>query len=252
MLDEEIMYQRIYEIYKKCNIDSMPVDCFKILDTYNVKHRTYSSVFEKQKCHSATDDAFTLKKTIFYNDTVFERRTTFNLMHEFGHFIMDIPDGTQDDEDNADYFASCILAPRILIHHLTQKQNADEIHDIFGLSYAASNRAVADYNRWFCDIQYKKPRCPSDAERRLYSLFEEKELSTQEDSVSQEKPILKQENLQSGILNEQCKRWMAYLQREKRKRTREMAENKRRIQILQEYGYNFYQAAENHKLYDSD
>ena len=177
MLNEEIMYQRIYEIYKKCNIDSMPVDCFKILDTYNVKHRPYSSAFEKQKCHYATDDAFTLKKTIFYNDTVFERRTTFNLMHEFGHFIMDIPDGTQEDEDNADYFASCILAPRILILYLTGKKTSEEIHDIFGLSYVASNRAIMDYRRWLYNIHTKRSRKPNKYELKLKELFEENTLS---------------------------------------------------------------------------
>lgn len=37
--------------------------------------------------------------------------------------------------------------------------------------------------------------------------------------------------------------------RERRKRAREIAENEKRIQILQKYGYNFYQAAENDNLY---
>lgn len=171
MLDEEMMYQRIYEVYSKCNINSMPLDCFKILDAYKIKYRPYSSAYEKQKCLRATNDAFTLKKTVFYNETIFKRRTSFSLMHEFGHFIMDIPDGSQEDENNADYFASCILAPRILIHHLTGEKTSNEIHDIFGLSYTASNRAIMDYRRWISTIQTKRPRKPNMYEIKLQELF---------------------------------------------------------------------------------
>lgn len=243
------MYKRIYEVYNKCNITSLPINCFKILDAYNIKYKSFSSATEKQKCHHATSDAFTVKNTVFYNDTVFERRTAFNIMHEFGHYIMEIPDGTEKDEDDADYFASCILAPRILIHHLTFKKNADEIHDLFGLSYAASNMAVSDYKKWILNIQTKPNRAPSDSEKKLYLLFKPEKVTPQPCPVIQEKIAAKQEISHSDITNEQCKRWIAYLQKERRKRAREIAENEKRIQILQKYGYNFYQAAENDNLY---
>lgn len=247
-MDKNIMYKRIYEVYNKCNITSLPINCFKILDAYNIKYKSFSSATEKQKCHHATSDAFTVKKTVFYNETVFERRTAFNIMHEFGHYIMEIPDGTGKDEDDADYFASCILAPRILIHHLTSKKNADEIHDLFGLSYAASNMAVLDYKKWILDIQTKHNRVPSDAEKKLYMLFKPEKIVQKSVSALQEKIVPKQGSILE-ITNEQCKRWIAYLQKERRKRAREIAENEKRIQILQKYGYSFFNAAENDNLY---
>lgn len=251
-MDDKIMYKRIYEVYNKCNITSLPINCFKILDAYNIKYKTFSAANEKQKCHNATSDAFTLKKTVFYNETVFERRTAFNIMHEFGHYIMEIPDGTDKDEDNADYFASCFMAPRILIHHLTKKQNADEIHDIFGLSYAASNIAVMDYKKWISDIQTKPQRRPSDAEEKLYDIFKAKKDSNQLESKPIPKVIPKQEVSYSDITNEQCKRWIAYLHKERKKRDKDRIEIEKRIQILQNYGYNFYQSGENDKLYGFD
>ena len=55
--------------------------------------------------------------------------------------------------------------------HKYRCETADQIHDIFGLSYDASNRALMDYRKWYENIAHATHR-PSEPERQLELLIE--------------------------------------------------------------------------------
>lgn len=165
MRDTLKMHQIVCELYRSCGIRSFPIDCFRILDSCRIGYRPYSSQKNPRGCFSVSNDAFTVKRTVFYNDTMPAARISFSLMHELAHTLLDIPDGSDELEDEADYFASCILAPRILIHFLLDRRDAGSIHDFFGLSCAASSCAMTDYRRWLRNFPSSSSR---EIELELY------------------------------------------------------------------------------------
>lgn len=85
--------------------------------------------------------------TVYYNSANNLGRIRFSLMHELGHYMLGHSGTSQENEDEADCFASYILAPRVAINYY-QCSTADQLHDRFGLSYAAANRTLIDYNTW--------------------------------------------------------------------------------------------------------
>lgn len=170
----------ILSTYVNCDITCFPFDCKKILRKYGYRCKAYSALSpHKLKLFKGiSDDACIIDETIYYNDTVLEDRVSFTLMHELGHILLGHHEKSDTEENEADYFASCILAPRIMIHHLcTQneylKVTAGDIHDYFGISVSASNRAVMDYHEWYANIAHTT-RKPSDTELAIKDLFVEK------------------------------------------------------------------------------
>ena len=131
-------------------------------------------------CKMCSNDAFLFKdkKLIAYNDEMPYYRIRFSLMHELGHILLKHRVSSKKNEDEADYFASCILAPRIMIHHLKQTNKysqvtADDIHEYFGISISAANRALMDYHNWFENIAHTT-RKPTDTELAIKDLCVEK------------------------------------------------------------------------------
>ena len=102
---------------------------------------------------------------MFYEAKAHSRRIQFTIAHEFGHVFL-----KTDNEDKADEFASHFLAPRILIHKY-KCHDAIQIHDTFGLSYQASNRALMSYKEWFRNISYSATRKPTEPELELEQIF---------------------------------------------------------------------------------
>ena len=144
----------ILEVYKKCDIRTFPIDCEKIIECHNYRIRSYAEVLSQlpEACQLAkafSDDSFADKENrlILYNNKVSKYRVRFSQMHELGHIVLGHIGKCQEYEDEADIFASNILAPRVAIKYYDCK-TADDIHDIFCMSYAASNRAIMDYNKW--------------------------------------------------------------------------------------------------------
>ena len=124
-------------------------------------------------------------------------RIRFSLMHELGHILLDHKASSVKNEDEADYFASCILAPRIMIHHLRlnnkySKVTADDIHDYFDISISASNRALMDYHNWYSEIA-RTTRKPTDTELAIKELFVEKSKpsKTRKRNVKRNSPVVR-------------------------------------------------------------
>lgn len=79
-------------------------------------------------------------------------------MHELAHIVLNHVGKNKRNEEEADTFASNILAPRPIIQ-LENLKTADEIHDFFGISYAASNNALADFKNYKPDAASNELMC---------------------------------------------------------------------------------------------
>lgn len=143
-MNSKLLYDSILSIYKTLEITAFPIDCFDVMRKLGFKIVKYSELSNKKKyaCQKLSRDACLIKDTLFYDESTYPRRVAFSIGHELGHYFLET-----DAEDEADEFASHFLAPRILIHKYGYR-NADKIHDHFGLSYAAANRALSDYRIW--------------------------------------------------------------------------------------------------------
>lgn len=223
-MDIQRIDQCVLEVYRTCRIRSFPIDCASILKAYGFTLYTYQDLRSTNSelyaaARQYSDDAFKFRMSIFYNADSVDGRVRFSLMHEFGHHLLGHNEHSVEEEEEADCFASHVLAPRILIHHLLEKKDADSIHEYFRLSYAASNSALLDYKRWLCiDL--------GDAERKLYALFAPVAAA----SVS-EKPIRED-------LPESVKKHIARLRRERKKIAREMQAHEKRHQFLSDNLYD--------------
>lgn len=157
-MDTNLIQTKILEIFKQCSIKQFPINCFSVLKSLEIPLYPYSSLSEiKQKsCHLISDDAFIFSNGIYYNDSVkLDRRLRFSLMHELGHLILKHKDfQDQENEHEANFFASHFLAPRMLIHY-TGCKNANDVAKRFLLSLEASDYAFQDYRRWHRLVIYR-------------------------------------------------------------------------------------------------
>lgn len=166
-MDYGYLYQCILKAYKDYGINAFPIDGFRLIQQHGFKVKKYCELtpVKRAACWKLSEDACLIENTLYYNESAFHRRIVFTIAHELGHHFLET-----SREDDADEFASHFLAPRILIHKYGY-QTADQIHDTFGLSYAASNRALASYKKWFAEIAHSIPRRPSDPELQLEQIF---------------------------------------------------------------------------------
>lgn len=169
------LMEQILSVYKKCNIRALPVNCFSVIEKYGFRLYTYAQLKEQNEhlynlVIAYSKDSITFGDIIIYNEKQAKRRIPFSIMHEFGHYILGHKDETPENEDEADEFASNILAPRILIHKYSCR-DAIQIHDTFGLSYQASNRALMSYKKWFRNISCSATSKPTEPEQQLERIF---------------------------------------------------------------------------------
>lgn len=173
-MDYESIKFATLSVLTNCNIHSFPINCFEILKYYEIDVYPYSSLNETLKfyCMKYSDDALIYKDKICYNDNNPYGRILFSLMHELGHIILnhDI-NHTLKIEQEANYFASNILAPRMAIHYSGCK-NQNDVANQFHLTQEASQYAFDDYKRWRRRIVYHKMN-PFD--KAIYSYFYNKD-----------------------------------------------------------------------------
>ena len=148
-LDYNFIADKIRSVYVECEIRSFPIDCFQILQHYNFRIYTYAQLQEANQrlyevCRKYSDDAFRYQNIICYNQRAHKKRIRFSLMHELGHYILEHKNESVKNEQEADYFASYMLAPHIAIRK-SGCTTADDIHDQFDVSYAMANRILSDF-----------------------------------------------------------------------------------------------------------
>ena len=156
-MDTLRIQQEILDVFETNSIYSFPIDCFSLLRKYGYECLKYSDQNPEKKatCLQVSDDAFRLKKKVYYNDTLQNCRIRFTLMHELGHHVLNHTGDSQQNETDANYFASNILAPRLAIHY-SECKNANDVSHIFSMSFSAAEIAFDDYRRWRRYVAYHK------------------------------------------------------------------------------------------------
>lgn len=156
MLEQTGIIEKTLDVYKRCDVKTFPIDCFKIITGLGISLYKYSDLPEAKikKCLQISNDAFTIQGTIFFNDKFpHEERQRFSLMHEVGHIVLKHTGDCINNEKEADYFASHILAPRSLIWHLG-RNTVKDIYNTFFVSCMAANKILEDFNT--TDFQYNQ------------------------------------------------------------------------------------------------
>lgn len=147
-MNHTTILQKILDIYHACRVTSFPLDCFSILDALNITCIKYSSLTPLKKKNAAliSDDAFTLSNIIYYNDKAKPyNRIRFSLMHELGHIILNHAKApSEKEEQQANFFASHLLAPRLVIHY-SGCQSQSDVSQQFLISAEAATYAYQDY-----------------------------------------------------------------------------------------------------------
>nr|WP_304058267.1 ImmA/IrrE family metallo-endopeptidase [Enterocloster clostridioformis] len=166
-MDYQSLYSSILYAYMFFGINSFPIDCFELVRKCGFRTVKYTDLSDKKRiaCRTLSEDACLLDGTLFYEAKAHPRRIQFTIAHEFGHVFL-----KTDNEDKADAFASHFLAPRIMIHKYGYR-DAEQLHDAFGLSYRAANRALFSYKEWFRNISYSATRKPTEPELQLEHIF---------------------------------------------------------------------------------
>lgn len=168
-----------WQMLIKNRIASLPVSVQKICKSERVKLFTYeegSALIQKLGLeeHTIENDAFSIGRRIFYDDTKPAARQRFSVAHELGHIVLHTPNevtvynreispGDDPIEREANIFASRLLAPLCVLHYL-DLNSAAEIAEVCNISMTA---AEIRYMR-LCEIRERDRR---SRERNGYGCF---------------------------------------------------------------------------------
>lgn len=169
-MNHKYIEEKILEVYQRCNIKSFPLDFELIFQFYNIScfPYTYKDDNFREFCLKMSEDAFCWKGLVLYNERVIPGRLNFSLAHELGHIILQHAKSHCDSiEQEANYFASRLLAPRIAIYYAKCK-NLNDVSKIFGITNEAADYAFQDYRRWHRRITYYKM---NEIDKAMYSHF---------------------------------------------------------------------------------
>lgn len=171
---EEIK-QAVVKMFADYEVSCVPISGFEIAKKMGVKVIPYSARPEsvQQLMRKESMDGFSIEREdggwyIFYNDDDEHDYGRINntIMHEVGHIVLDHSEDSELAEKEVKFFAKYALAPPALIHKL-KLDDAQDIADIFEISYEAAGYALNYYNKWlnYGGVYYK------DYELRMLQLF---------------------------------------------------------------------------------
>ncbi len=176
-----ILNYKRYEVIKETTahalqlggIYELPICPHALAASLGIKLIPYSSLSPaKQKvCIEASSDGFVLIDTIYYNESRYEKRIRFTIMHEIGHIMLNHNTSTSEIEREANFFARFILAPPVLIyaHDRTCDIDKKTISEIFNISDEAAGYAYDYYLKWLAKIN--KTFCLSPVDSTIFNLF---------------------------------------------------------------------------------
>lgn len=163
-----------WQMLIKHKVSALPVNLQRICRRERIKLVTYKEGAEAIKKlgleeHTVGNDAFTLRRVIFFDDTTPITRQRFSVAHELGHVLLheppeatvynrEISPNDNPEEAEANIFASRLLAPLAVLHYLNV-QSPEEIAEYCKISMVAARI------RWerLCEIRLR------DAEMRKHS-----------------------------------------------------------------------------------
>ena len=143
-----------WQILLKNKISVLPVKVKKICKSEGIKVRSYRKSIDYLKRaglqeNAVQNDAFNIDGYIFYDDTKSKARQRFSIAHELGHILLHKGETASDEQEReADIFASRLLAPLCVLHYLNVR-SAEDIAELCEISRAA---AEIRYKR-LCEIR---------------------------------------------------------------------------------------------------
>lgn len=160
------------------NVVTFPVNIQELINAYNitlVKNNDAVQLLKRLNISGENDAcAIRLKQRyIIYNPDIYLPRLRFSLAHEFGHIVLGhikknsvTPEVTEHSEEQANIFASRLLAPAIVAkaENITTEQQAAEF---FGLSAEA---AAIRFKR-FQDLYERDKFLTSPLEKEYFNLY---------------------------------------------------------------------------------
>ena len=142
-----------WKILIKHKVKTVPIDIFEICRSEKIRVISFSAGAElidrlSLREHTVGNDAFSLSRIIFYDDSSCAERQRFSIAHELGHILLHQNVGptvknreisSVDDpiESEANIFASRLLAPLCVLHFLGVK-SPEEIAKICQISLTAA------------------------------------------------------------------------------------------------------------------
>ena len=144
------------------------------------KLKSYSSMGTKARSLSEafTNDAFVLKDVsgysgvdrIYFSDECCRGRKRFSLCHEIGHSVLLHIKEDEENEAEADFFASYLMAPPPLI--IAQKcQNVYDIICTFDVSFEMASNAWKRYQQWLHHFSFMRQIKLADYECKILKQF---------------------------------------------------------------------------------
>lgn len=144
----------VVRMYVKYGITCVPVNGFEIASKMGVKVVPYSAIPENKRwlLFKKSEDGFCVERNlgkwyIYYNDARDYGRVNNTIMHEIGHIVLDHSEDSELAEKEVKFFAKFALAPPVLVHKF-KLASAEEIADIFEISYEAACYAYSYYKKW--------------------------------------------------------------------------------------------------------
>lgn len=162
------------DVFRKCDIHSFPINCEDLLKHYGYRIFSYKELRDRNPelynlSLGYSEDAFRAgaSKIVAYNHNRPRGRIRFSLMHELGHHVLDHTGASDQNEKEANAFASYILAPRMAIHY-SRCKNANDVARLFDMSFEAADNAFIDYRRWHRNVVIYKM---SAVDKAMYAHF---------------------------------------------------------------------------------
>ena len=181
-----------WQILIKNHTSSLPISVHKLCQSEHIRLFTYREgrkIIEKLSLEENTigNDAFSLARTIFYDDTKPLARQRFSIAHEIGHIFLhesttatvmnrEMTSNDNPMETEANIFASRLLAPICVIHYL----NLDSPQEIAESCNISITAATIRYER-LCIIRKRDEKMRaahgygcfllSPLERQVYKNF---------------------------------------------------------------------------------
>lgn len=162
------------EVFRNCDVHSFPIDCGDLLKHYGYRLFSYKELRDRSpELYSLSlgysEDAFRAgaSRIVAYNPDRPHGRIRFSLMHELGHHVLEHTGVSDQNEKEANAFASHILAPRMAIHY-SRCKNANDVARLFDMSFEAADNAFIDYRRWHRNVVIYKM---STVDKAMYAHF---------------------------------------------------------------------------------
>lgn len=147
----------VVELFTELNLYDVPIDCFKICEMLGIVVIKYSDVKEEKRkaCKEFSKDGFCMEIEkngqsvfyIYYDDSMYDRRIRFTIMHEIGHIVLYHTEHSDLAESEADFFARYSLAPPPIIHEY-KPEDYYELANIFQISLECAMYAMRAYHMW--------------------------------------------------------------------------------------------------------